>query len=73
MPPSAPAQEELRQLPQKPARLVWSGQKDASQMEQLLNPPVRTEEVKTILWMIKRLLYEPVLIGDRLFHAVTQV
>lgn len=61
--PSAPAQVELRHLPQsllpprwKPARVVWSGQKDASQTEQLLNPPARTEEVKLILWMIKRFL-----------------
>lgn len=50
---SAPAQGELRRLhpspshPRwKPARVAWSGQRDASQTEQLPNPPVRTEEVK---------------------------
>lgn len=73
MPPSAPAQEELKHLPQslshprwKPARVVWSGQKDASQTEQPLNPPARTEEVKVILWMMKSFLTEPDLIGYRL-------
>lgn len=73
MPPSALAQEELRRLPQslthprwKPARVVWSGQKDASQTEQLLNPTVRTKEVKIILWMLKCFLNEPDLIGYRL-------
>lgn len=65
MPPSAPAQEELRHLPHslshpqwKPARVVWSGQKDANRTERLLNPPARTEEVR-----IKRALNKPDQIG----------